>query len=106
LEVRATRCPISKAGRTGQWARWERVYKRIQEDEQTLLKDDEKDALVDWFCGAFEDQFDRDEVYDNYPVDDLLKDIFALYIAVLNMGTKVLTDFPIPAMTTEKRPKK
>jgi|BioPla2DNA2_1021312.scaffolds.fasta_scaffold265044_1 hypothetical protein len=84
----------------------ERVYKRIQEDEQTLLKDDEKDALVDWFCGAFEDQFDRDEVYDNYPVDDLLKDIFALYIAVLNMGTKVLTDFPIPAMTTEKRPKK
>ena len=84
----------------------EAIYKRVTEDERAILTLEEKDAMVDWFCGAFEDQFDRDQVYDNYPVDDLVKDIFALHLAVLNLSTKVLTDFPIPAMTTPKRPKK
>ena len=77
----------------------EKIYKRVTEDEQAILTLEEKDEMVDWFCGAFEDQFDRDEVYDNYPVDDLVKDIFALHLAVLNLSTKVLTDFPIPATT-------
>ena len=68
--------------------------------EDVRLLDEEKDELVAWFCAAFGNQFTMDEVYDHYPVDDLVRDIFALYIAVLNMSTKVLRVFPIPAVTT------
>ncbi|MDI9519871.1 MAG: hypothetical protein QM308_01750 [Bacillota bacterium] len=75
----------------------EKIYKRVSEDTDATLVVEEYDALVDWFCDAFDNQFDRDAVYDNYPADDLIKDIFALYIAMMNMSTKVLADFPIPA---------
>lgn len=83
----------------------ERIYEKMRDGgESATLTIEEKDALVDWFCGAFEHQFTPDDVWNDYPWDDLIKDIFALYIAMMNMATRALTDFPIPA-TTPKQPR-
>lgn len=80
-----------------------RIYKKISEgDEDTLLGADEYDALAEWFCGAFNHQFTPDELFDGYPADDFIKDVFALYLAMMNLNTKVLTVFPIPVETQKK----
>ncbi len=75
-----------------------RIYKKIAEgDEGTTLEPEEMDALADWFCSAFNNQFTPDDLWDNYPVDDLVKDVFALYLAMMSLNTRVLEVFPIPA---------
>ncbi len=83
-----------------------RIYKQVSEEANYLPNDEEYDAIAAWFCMAFDNQFSPDELWDGYAVDDLIKDAFALYLAMMNLNTKVLTVFPIPAtIPTPKKPK-
>lgn len=62
------------------------------------------DELVKWFCLLFRNQFTPDEVYDEYPADQLVHDIAMALIAVQNGVTQILTEFPMkPAATGEKK---
>lgn len=62
------------------------------------------DELVKWFCMLFRNQFTPDEVYDEYPADQLAHDIVTALLAVQNGVTKILTEFPMkPAATGEKK---
>lgn len=54
------------------------------------------DALVRWFCLLFGNQFTVDDVYDNYPVDDMKYDILYAMMAVEAGLTRTLVEFPLP----------
>ena len=60
--------------------------------------------MVNWFCVVFKNQVNMEEVYDGYPVDKLAHDIAFAMVAVRNMMTDVLKEFPMnPAANEEKK---
>ena len=60
------------------------------------------DVMVRWFCVLFNNQFTPDDVYDSYPVDNLMRDIVTALLAVQSQTTDVLSDFPMPASEGQK----
>lgn len=66
-------------------------------DEDVFPLQDALDVMVKWFCLLFKNQFTPDEVFEHYPVDDLLYDITYAIQAVNAQMTKVLSSFPIRA---------
>ena len=53
------------------------------------------DALVNWFCLLFENQFTASDVYEFYPTDRLLHDIAIAVYAVKSHVSQALPPFPI-----------
>lgn len=66
-------------------------------DDDVFPIQDALDVMVKWFCLLFKNQFTPDEVYEHYPVDDLMYDITYAIQAVNAQMTKVLSSFPIRA---------
>lgn len=66
--------------------------KDLPEDAPTMA--DAMDVMVKWFCLVFGNQFQVEEVYDNYPVDRLMHDMALTLIAVQSQMTQVLSEFP------------
>ena len=62
---------------------------------------DALDVMVQWFCLLFGNQFTPDDVYDNYPADRLVHDVFLSILAVQNQMTTVLSEFPTSPVATE-----
>ena len=93
----------------------EEMYNRILEIGQAQMEGKEADAgglqikealdvMVNWFCVVFKNQVNMEEVYDGYPVDKLAHDIAFAMVAVRNMMTDVLKEFPMnPAANEEKK---
>ena len=50
--------------------------------------------------------FTVQELLDGYPLDDLLPDVFAAYIAVQKGATKVFKEFPLPPIAMPKPTKR
>jgi hypothetical protein len=76
------------------------VFEKAKAEEP--LTDDDLDTVCEWFVALFRNQFSVQEFLEGYPVDDLLQDIFAAYIAVEKRSTKVFKEFPLPPITIPK----
>ena len=64
-----------------------RIYKKIAEgDEGTTLEPEEMDALA--VLQRIQQPFTPDDLWDNYPVDDLVKDVFALQMMSRTPGVR------------------
>jgi len=79
------------------------VFEKAQEEK---LTEEDVETACEWFATLFHSQFTVQELMDGYPVDDLLEDIFTVYIAVERRSTKVLREFPIPPTVKMKTPPK
>lgn len=89
------------------------VYTKIllvnQKMQEGTIKEDDMfdlgealDAMVEWFCLLFHNQFTPDEVYDFYPSDKLMHDISYALQAVNAQMTSVLSSFPMMAAPEKK----
>mgnify|MGYP000849192385 CR=1 FL=1 len=97
---------ISTRALRGMGAAWD-AYTRItgtvaDAAEGKAVKDaegfeKELDALVQWFCLLFKNQFTPDEFYDGYPNDRAVHDIVLALLAVRGQTTEVLDTFPTTA---------
>ena len=55
------------------------------------------EAMIQWFCLMFGNQFTPDELLDNYPVDRLMHDVALTLMAVQSQTTSILNEFPTKA---------
>ncbi len=94
----------------------EEMYNRVLEigqaqiegreiDESGLKIQEALDTMVKWFCIVFKNQFTPEEVYEGYPVDKLAHDIAFAMVAVRNMMTSVLKEFPMNPAANETKKK-
>lgn len=68
----------------------------LDAEEARYSLTDAMDVLVRWFCVLFGGQFTPDDVYDGYPVDQLMHDVAVAVTAVQLQMTEALSEFPIP----------
>ena len=94
---------------------WDMYTKFVEDDkkikageavENKTTMSEMLDTLAHWFCILFRNQFNEEDLFDNYPNDRLVPDIFFAMTAVQRLATDVLKEFPTsPAMTETKTTK-
>lgn len=60
------------------------------------------DSMVRWFCVVFKNQFTPEDVYEHYPVDQMMHDIAFALLAVQGQMTQILSEFPMKPAATQK----
>lgn len=79
------------------------VFKKWQEDPESVDMKKDMDTLIGWFCVLCGNQFTPDEVYDGYPGDKIITDIGLALVAVNSQMTEVLKAFPTDTNKKKQR---
>ncbi|MBO4794288.1 MAG: hypothetical protein J5556_06975 [Deltaproteobacteria bacterium] len=79
------------------------ILKRLDGQEAPPDFGKDLDALVKWFCLVFGNQFTVEDVYNNYPADRLLTDLFFAVTVVRERVTAAVIAFPTTAGGTTKQ---
>lgn len=80
------------------------ILRRKPEDASEGAYRQDLDALVNWFCLLFGNQFTVDDVYALYPADRLLHDITLAMLAVQQNVSQALRAFPTKAAAEDENP--
>lgn len=67
-----------------------------------VLTREEVDVLVRWFCLFLQNAFTVDEIYELYPSDLLVRDIYYAALCVQKRITEALKGFPLRLVTEQE----
>ena len=79
------------------------ILNREEKEKSAADAGADLDALVNWFCLMFGDQFTPDDVYRHYPADRLITDIALSVLAVQQRVSGALTAFPTKPAAEEAK---